>query len=245
VRYVDMREKLATSSVPRTLLFGPDARHWSDYGACLAMDDVASLYAELTGKPRPAHAAELEMVPGGKWGEDFDLWRLLNALFVPRAVQTTPAMRHSPPSPLAPCPSVLFVGTSFSRADPRGGVGGLYGMVHLNSQLALEVWPYSSPFPSTTVRPLAGHHPRQGPVRPELFEVFFDANEYVDQFLRDFLWPISKARARICTPGCSLLAPSGAHRGSVPGWATFPRIRVTLFPRFEGPMRNPEARPPT
>jgi len=197
VQYVDMRKALTSSSLPRPLLFGADARHWSDYAACLAMDDVASLYAKLTGKPRPEHASELEMVNAGFWSDDFDLWRMLNASFLPPTAPTLPGVRHAPPPPLAPRPSVLFVGTSFCWILMREATAsGLYGSLHLNYyNSTFETWP-------------AGAHQ---PVEPDteawremvlgqdlyvldLFEVYFAPNAYADRFLRDFVPELERTR---------------------------------------------------
>ncbi len=196
-RYVDMRETITTSSTARALLFGADARHWSEYAACLAMDDVASLYAELTGKPRPEHASELEMVSAVPGSDDFDLWRMLNANFVARAAPSTPAARHAPPSTLAPRPTILFVGTSFCWSLLReADASGLYGTLHLNY--------YNSTFETWPVR---GHKPVEPDTEAwreivlgkdlyvlDLFEVFLCADGYLDLFLRDFVPELERTR---------------------------------------------------
>lgn len=114
VRYVDAVKMFAESPLPRRDLFGPDARHWSGYGACLANSAVLSLYAELTGAPRPAHACNYERSFTIGRVDDFDLKRVLNAYAVYRSIKDMPLVTHPPPPPGAPVgPRTLYIGTSF------------------------------------------------------------------------------------------------------------------------------------
>lgn len=197
VRYVDMRKTITTSSLPRALLYGADARHWSDYSACLAMDGVASLYAELTGKPRPEHAGVLEMIEAIPSHDDFDLWRLLNALFVPRAVREIPSARHTPPSPFAPRPNILFVGSSFCTNLMReAAASGLYGPIHFNYyNVAFETWPHSYHKPLERDTDFWREITLDRDLYVlDLYEVYLLPEGHVDGFLRDFLPELQRTR---------------------------------------------------
>ncbi|HUJ61426.1 MAG TPA: hypothetical protein VLX92_23135 [Kofleriaceae bacterium] len=111
VVYVDGRELLAGLHAPRDELWGKSARHWSEYSACRALEQVAARYRELTGVALDYDCTALT-VPGIASHEDYDLLRLLNTLWVPHEHLVTTAT-HSTPPPDAPKPSVMFVGTSF------------------------------------------------------------------------------------------------------------------------------------
>lgn len=137
VQFVDAREMMeraiASGAHAREDLFGRDARHWSDWAACLAFREVTERYAGLSGRPRPAHECELTHRRGNRRVDpSYDLWRLLNALSVPPQRYIVPIVKHATPNwPLAEAPSVLFVGTSFC-----------WEMVHdvHRSQLFGKVW---------------------------------------------------------------------------------------------------------
>jgi hypothetical protein len=119
VRYVDGRA-LAQALVrdeSRELIWGPEARHWSNYAACRAMQRVLSEYAALTSTaviPQPCRGA---MAPQPIDHVDHDLWRLLNASgveHVPSVAVVAPPPPTSPSDPAPRRPTVLLVGTSFS-----------------------------------------------------------------------------------------------------------------------------------
>ena len=112
VTYVDARELLTTSSAPRELLWGRVARHWSSYGACLVLQQVARRFTELTGRALDYDChVSFGAVPAGH--DDFDLMQLLNAYGVPYE-QRVPVVSHELPAARDPL-SVMFVGTSFCR----------------------------------------------------------------------------------------------------------------------------------
>jgi hypothetical protein len=114
VLYVDARDLFTSSPVPRADLYGPDARHWSAYGACLVMREVVGVLATLTNRPRLPYDCALQRFHAFRSYDDFDLWRLLNAAWVDRAVKEVPVVNHATPPPARGArPDVLFVGSSF------------------------------------------------------------------------------------------------------------------------------------
>jgi hypothetical protein len=113
VRYVDARQLFETSTAPREELWATTGRHWTQYGACLALHQVAALSTELTGRPL-AISCELRRVPGTDDAGDYDLSRLLNAWWVPRPADTFET--EPQPAPAGPRPSMMLIGTSFCWA---------------------------------------------------------------------------------------------------------------------------------
>ncbi len=134
VIYVDVRELFSTTTVPRADLYGPDARHWSAYGACLAMSKVVDAQAQLLGEPRLPHDCPFERKRVPRSYDDFDLWRLLNAIWVYPTVKQVPGVHHATPPPsVAKRPGVLFVGTSFGWQIMRDAqTSGLFRSSRLN-----------------------------------------------------------------------------------------------------------------
>lgn len=112
VSFVDARHLLSSSTLPRAELFGPMSRHWSSYGACLVLAEVATRYAEMSGQPRPPLQCELEQRRVTRTSTYLDLRQLLNASYVKVASRTMPASRYPAPAP-GPRPRVLMTGTSF------------------------------------------------------------------------------------------------------------------------------------
>jgi hypothetical protein len=113
IAYVDAREMFTTSTQPRALLWGTTGRHWTAYGACLALQEVGRRFAELTGKSFDYDCPlDLGAITAGN--DDLDLLNLLNAWGVPSSRQS-PGVRHAAPPP-GEGPSVLFIGTSFCWA---------------------------------------------------------------------------------------------------------------------------------
>lgn len=97
VVFVDVHVLLSSSPPPRSMLWGKQARHWSMYGACLAMSAVTQAYSKLTGKARPAYPCDLVMTEANpQLSADFDLWRLLNTMFVPPSPTRVPEVRLAP-----------------------------------------------------------------------------------------------------------------------------------------------------
>ncbi|HSK02031.1 MAG TPA: hypothetical protein VK932_12355 [Kofleriaceae bacterium] len=198
VKYVDAVELLQRAAVSRNDLFGPDARHWTIYGACLAMREAATLYAELTGKPRPPHECELAR-QGPRRHDDHDMMRLLNTMWVYRGYKRQALVHHAPPPPdWGPKPSMLVTATSFGWTmmfDAEDS--GLYGPIHLNY--------YNKTFAAqdgarTEVQ--AGSPSWRAIVMEtdyhvlDLFESYLAAPDaYVETFLRDILAEIGEAPA--------------------------------------------------
>lgn len=143
VAYVDARALLTAPGLRREDVWGVDARHWTEYGACLAMHEVVARYAELAAAPRPVHTCELGTIPPTSKHADLDLLRLLNAYAVAPAVTRLPTATHATRPPPGPRPRVLFVSTSFGWT-PMGDAerSGAFGALHMNyyNQLFVD-WP--------------------------------------------------------------------------------------------------------
>lgn len=197
VRYVNAIEMFQRGPAPREDLFGPDARHWTIYGACLALREAATLYAELSGKPRPPHGCELART-GTRRHDDLDLLRLLNALWVYRGYKQWAFVHHPPPPPGAPTPSLLITSTSFGWTmlfDAEAS--GVYGPIHIN---------YYNQTISSSVDPdlpvQAGTPAWRAVVMQkdyyllDLFESYLAGpGSYVETFLRDMLAEIGAPEA--------------------------------------------------
>jgi hypothetical protein len=112
VTFVDARAMFEAAAAPRTQLWGSDARHWSSYGACLAMQEVTRDVAALTGHPM-TYECTPTTIRGLPSHADFDLWALLNAWKVHTAVREIPAVTHAAPATTEWLPSALIIGTSF------------------------------------------------------------------------------------------------------------------------------------
>lgn len=176
VVYVDARALLTAPGVQRDQVWGPQARHWSIYGACLAMREVMRAYGELTGTdPLP-----YECRPGPQWlpadHDDFDLWNLLNAWWRPRLHQMRTQAVHAPPADGSPRPSVMFIGTSFCwnimhDADDSHR----FGQIHMDYyNRTLVKWPENI-------------HTEVHPHSPEWRAVFLDRDLYVLDLFEGYL----------------------------------------------------------
>ncbi len=110
IEYVDVREMLTARGVERALVWSPQARHWSDYGACLAMERIARSYSKLAEKTFefPCHLDVGKVLRGH---DNYDLMRLLNVWKAPHA-RTHGRVTFGPPTP-GPTPRVLFISSSF------------------------------------------------------------------------------------------------------------------------------------
>lgn len=84
VQLVDAHALLSdVREVPREALWGPDARHWSRYSACLALSRITSV-AESLGRRSPTIHCEHRWQSPRRSDVDLDLLRLLNARWVRR-----------------------------------------------------------------------------------------------------------------------------------------------------------------
>ncbi len=114
VQYVDMRAELTSGRHDRALMWGPEARHWSYYAACLVWQLVLERHQRLLGGAPVPYPCKLGYEAASRTHAQFDLWRLLNVWGVPRSSKRAPIALHDPPPPgTPPGPRVLFVGTSF------------------------------------------------------------------------------------------------------------------------------------
>ncbi|TMQ23539.1 MAG: hypothetical protein E6J90_10430 [Deltaproteobacteria bacterium] len=111
VAYVDARKLFARSSEPRERLWAPQARHWSDYGACLALREIVRIYVATTGTPFAFDCIPTQ-ISGWLWHPDYDLMNLTNAWGIARD-----PMRWLATYPLRPPrqfrPTTLLIGSSF------------------------------------------------------------------------------------------------------------------------------------
>jgi hypothetical protein len=192
VAFVDARALFAeriAAGVPRADLYGPDARHWSRYGACLAMREVAALHARLTGRPRPPHECAFTRIHGRRSNVDFDLLRLLNARYVYPAVRELPFVAYAPPAapPAAPRPRTLFIGTSFCWTLLQDAEdSGAYGTIRLDYyHQTLMTWPEREATPIDPASPAWRTALREQDLYVlDLFEGYLAApGAYVELFL--------------------------------------------------------------
>lgn len=144
VEYVDAREVFSASKEQREVLWGREAAHWSDYGACLTMREIVSKYAKLTGRPTSALSCRLRLVPNVATRSDNDLWSLLNVAFLPLEAAKVATAEFSSPAPGSK-PSVLFVSTSFGWALARNAqASGAFGELLVDYyDKAFTWWPSS------------------------------------------------------------------------------------------------------
>jgi SGNH hydrolase-like domain, acetyltransferase AlgX len=133
VRFVDMRADFAHATVPRRQLWVEEARHWSQFGACLANRQIVAVAATLVDLPPIPYACALVEDRVGRTHDDFDLWRLLNTWKVQRVARTAPRGDHTvPTAPVTPW-RILYVGTSFNWALIRDAVSShVLGPVHMH-----------------------------------------------------------------------------------------------------------------
>jgi hypothetical protein len=141
VRHVDAREMITTTLEPRALMWGPEARHWSEYAACLVMRDVFAHRAALLSMPPIDYPCPVTMTRTGPEHVDLDLWRLLNVWGVSRAAQV-PSVA-SPSQLRGHRPGILLVGSSFCwtllREAERSGLFGELEMNYYNKTFI--AWP--------------------------------------------------------------------------------------------------------
>jgi hypothetical protein len=176
IRYVDARALFTAPGVVPEQVWGRQGRHWTTYGACLAMRDVMRDYAALAGLAAPAY----DCLPAREWRptahDHFDLWNLLNLWRPPRINQLVPLVQHAAPPPASATPSVMFVGTSFcwnimydATASQR------FGEMHMDYyNRTLVAWP-------------ADIHTDVRPYTKEWRDVFLGKDLYVLDLLEVFL----------------------------------------------------------
>lgn len=122
VTFVDMRAALARSTAVRRDLWVAEARHWSQYAACLANAEIVAQAAALLAQPAVPYQCALVRDKVGRTHDDFDLWRLLNTWQVRREALTAPRGEHAAPAtPVTPL-RILYVGTSFNWSLIRDAV---------------------------------------------------------------------------------------------------------------------------
>jgi hypothetical protein len=192
VLYVDMRAELTSGRHERAAVWGPEARHWSDYGACLALQQVAQRAAGLRGAPPVPYDCRLARVPADWRNADFDLWRLLNVWGVPRSRRVPIAEHAPPPAGIRPL-RTLLVGTSFNWNllfdAERSGVLRPLRLLYYDSRLI--DWPGLAGIPMSAGAPgwdavLA----EQDLVVLDLMEAaVFSGHQYLESFLRDVAPP--------------------------------------------------------
>lgn len=187
VRYVDARQLLLDRPEDRFAIWGPQARHWSLYAACLAVSEAATLYAELTGKPRPAQRCELALQPADPRADsDFDLLRLVNALFIRPTHPQIATARYPDPPPGAAKPRVLMMGTSFcwqiAGAFHQSKVWGdlYFNFYHSHLYRLIDMYeePISPKQPLWRAATLGADL-----IVIDLFESYLSKGTYIDQFL--------------------------------------------------------------
>jgi hypothetical protein len=114
VTYVDGIEMLATSKEPRDLLWGKQARHFSNYAGCLCVREELAVYAQLTGTAPIDYPCQPHLHRASRTHSDLDLFRLLNAWWIPRD-RVGRDVNHDPlpdqPPPQAP--RTLWISSSF------------------------------------------------------------------------------------------------------------------------------------
>lgn len=134
VTFVDMRAALATSAHPRDALWGAEARHWSQFAACLANQQIVASFATLLARSPLPYRCALERPKVPRNHDDYDLWRLLNTWNVKRVALTAPIAVHAAPLGVTtPPPSVVYVGTSFNWALIRDAVASqLVAPIHMH-----------------------------------------------------------------------------------------------------------------
>lgn len=187
LRFVDARALLTTRPEWRHLLFGPQGRHWTRYGACLVLAEVATQYAQLTGATRPPHDCQLKMEPVVRSTSDLDLLALMNALFT-RPTYVASPISHYDPAPPGPRPRLAVIATSFGwQLMEQAEHSGRWGEIHLNY--------YNNTIYSAgdgSSRPLEVGSPlwRAATLDKDvyvldLFEVYLMKGAYVDRFLED------------------------------------------------------------
>lgn len=114
VTYADGIALLMNSSEPRDLLWGKQARHFSNYAGCLCVRAELAAYAQLTATPPIDYPCQPRLHKASRDHSDLDLFRLVNAWLVGRDpvgrdVNHAPLPDHPPPQ----APRAIWISSSF------------------------------------------------------------------------------------------------------------------------------------
>lgn len=143
VIYVDGIALLRDRAEPRDRLWGPTARHFSNYAACLTTREVVRRYAELTGRPGFDYPCQVEVREAFGRPRDLDLLRLVNTWgawrdHLERDVRHDPRPAGPPPG----APSVLWIASSFGWATMEDAdQSGRFGQLDLDYYDSSVHWP--------------------------------------------------------------------------------------------------------
>jgi hypothetical protein len=134
VTYVDEIDRFARTPEPREHLWGPQARHFSSYAACLCVRDTLVAYARLVAAEPVDYPCQLAQRRATFRDNDLDLYRLLNAWRISPARVAYHA-RHDPLPQAAPphAPDAVWIASSFgwlTLAD--AGASRRFGSVYLD-----------------------------------------------------------------------------------------------------------------
>jgi hypothetical protein len=114
VVYADGVDLLAHASDPRDTLWGPSARHFSSYAACLCVGQSLQRYAELTATPPLDYPCQAELKHPTRDHSDLDLFRLTNVWGMPHDPFVRNVKRAPPADPTAHGPlRGLWISSSF------------------------------------------------------------------------------------------------------------------------------------
>jgi hypothetical protein len=157
VRYVDGRALLTAPTERRDQVWGVGARHWTTYGACLAMRGVMEQYAALTSRQPVDYPCLTVWQPVQKRDPDFDLLNLLNAWGVRQPQRVAPIVVGLAPAAASPMtrPKTLIVGSSFAwglvKDARRAGLTDELHVYYYNRSLV--IWPENRVIPLDVATP--------------------------------------------------------------------------------------------
>lgn len=114
VVYVDAIDLLLTAPLPRDVLWGPGARHFSAYAGCMCVREIVRRYAQLTHRPAFDYPCQADVRRARRDHADLDLFRLINAWGARRDRMGRNAKHEPlPDSPPSDAPRVLWIASSF------------------------------------------------------------------------------------------------------------------------------------
>ncbi|MBA3541529.1 MAG: hypothetical protein H0T79_18090 [Deltaproteobacteria bacterium] len=114
VTYVDGIDLLTTSTESRDLLWGPGARHFSNYAGCLVVRATLAAYARVTATPPIEYPCIADVKRSKRSHGDLDLFRLVNAWGAARDPVGRDVLHDPlPAAPLAGAPKIMWIATSF------------------------------------------------------------------------------------------------------------------------------------
>jgi hypothetical protein len=175
ILYVDARELLTTKQdVPRHLLWGPQARHWSEYGACLALQRVLATAERLSGR-KVDMPCRYDVRRVRRSHFNYDLMRLLN-VWNPRLSRENAVVTFDAPPP-DPKPRILIIASSFGWELFR-----VAEESHRFREIWLDYYDYQLFGP-------AGVEYADPPVSSEIWQdVFLDEDVYVFELFETYLY---------------------------------------------------------